>query len=76
MQAPNKWLGHQAGVPLDQYGGRRAARRFRLLAKGVAGVWIVESEPGREESGRRRGVVAVDDKKVLLVFFFLMKQRS
>ena len=31
-------------------------------------MWIVESELGKEESGRMRGVVAMDDKKVF--FFF------
>lgn len=57
----DKWMGHQAGVLLDQYSRRSAARRFRLLE--YFKCWTVESELGQEESGHMQGVVATNDQK-------------
>lgn len=73
VQAPHKWLGHQAGGITDQHSRRREARSFRLLARGwlECGFWNLEL--GKEESRHVWGVAAIDDKKKKCCFLFLMK---
>ena len=73
VQAPRKWLGHQAGGITDQHSRRREARSFGLLVRRWLECGFWNQELGKEESRHVWGVAAIDDKKKKCCFLFLMK---